>query len=118
MQVRARRIVQSRWAGQVGRVPVGADPDPAHRLSERAVRTCLGRLEHNGLIRPCDPAVVAAKIKRAHRRPRARISTLHWSGQTDFDEADIQSPEYQFTGLRREYSRNEPQPTDQRHQLE
>jgi len=37
-------------------------------LSERTVRTCLGRLEHGRLIRPCDPAVVAAKIKRAHRR--------------------------------------------------
>lgn len=38
-------------------------------LSERTVRSCLDRLEVAGLIRPCDPAVVAAKIKRADRRP-------------------------------------------------
>jgi len=56
--------------------PGGAGAFPSVRtlircagLSERTVRTCLDRLEHGGLIRPCDPAVVAAKIKRADRRP-------------------------------------------------
>jgi len=39
------------------------------RLSERTVRTALDRLEDIGVIRPCDPDVVAAKIKRADRRP-------------------------------------------------
>ena len=39
-------------------------------LSERTVRTCLGRLEAAGIIRPCDPDVVAARIKRADRRPK------------------------------------------------
>ncbi|ABS06113.1 helix-turn-helix domain-containing protein [Kineococcus radiotolerans] len=39
------------------------------RLSERTVRSCLDRLEAEGIIRPCDPAIVAAKIKRGDRRP-------------------------------------------------
>ena len=39
-------------------------------LSERTVRTCLDRLEATGIIRPCDPGIVAARIKRAGRRPQ------------------------------------------------
>jgi hypothetical protein len=39
-------------------------------LSERTVRTCLDRLEATGIIRPCDPGIVAAQIKRAGRRPQ------------------------------------------------
>jgi pyocin large subunit-like protein len=39
-------------------------------LSERTVRTCLDRLEAGGIIRPCDPDLVAARIKRADRRPQ------------------------------------------------
>jgi Helix-turn-helix domain len=39
-------------------------------LSERTVRTCLDRLESEGIIRPCDPDIVAARIKRADRRPQ------------------------------------------------
>jgi hypothetical protein len=39
------------------------------RLSERTVRTALDRLEDKGTIKPCDPDVLAAKIKRADRRP-------------------------------------------------
>ena len=39
-------------------------------LSERTVRTCLDRLEAEGIIRPCDPDIVAARIKRADRRPK------------------------------------------------
>jgi hypothetical protein len=39
-------------------------------LSERTVRTCLNRLEAGGIIRPCDPDLVAARIKRADRRPQ------------------------------------------------
>jgi hypothetical protein len=38
------------------------------RLSERHVRTALDRLEAAGVIRPCDPAIVAARIKRADKR--------------------------------------------------
>jgi Helix-turn-helix domain len=39
-------------------------------LSERTVRTCLDRLEAAGIIAPCDPDIVAARIKRADRRPQ------------------------------------------------
>jgi hypothetical protein len=39
-------------------------------LSERTVRTCLDRLEEAGVIAPCDPGIVAARIKRADRRPQ------------------------------------------------
>ena len=38
-------------------------------LSERTVRTCLDRLAAAGIIAPCDPDIVAARIKRADRRP-------------------------------------------------
>ena len=68
-------------------------------LSERTVRSCLDRLEQGSVIRPCDPAVVAAKIKRADRRPQgwdldlARI-------RTDFSDAEIDSLEHRFPGLR------------------
>src|ERR1017187_8518168 len=34
-------------------------------LSERTVRTCLDRLEAEGTVAPCAPAIVAARIKRA-----------------------------------------------------
>jgi pyocin large subunit-like protein len=40
-------------------------------LSERTVRTCLDRLEAAGIITPCDPDIVAARIKRADRRPQS-----------------------------------------------
>jgi hypothetical protein len=39
-------------------------------LSERTVRTCLDRLQAAGIITPCDPDIVAARIKRADRRPQ------------------------------------------------
>ena len=39
-------------------------------LSERTVRTCLDRLEAAGIVSPCDPDIVAARIKRADRRPQ------------------------------------------------
>jgi hypothetical protein len=39
-------------------------------LSERTVRACLDRLEAEGIIRPGDPEIVAARLKRAHRRPQ------------------------------------------------
>jgi len=34
-------------------------------LSERTARIALDRLAADGIIRPCDPAIVAARIKRA-----------------------------------------------------
>jgi hypothetical protein len=39
-------------------------------LAERTVRTCLDRLAADGIIAPCDPGIVAARIKRADRRPQ------------------------------------------------
>jgi hypothetical protein len=39
-------------------------------LSERTVRTCLDRLAAGGIISPGDPDIVAARIKRADRRPQ------------------------------------------------
>jgi hypothetical protein len=39
-------------------------------LSERTVRTCLDRLAAEGIIAPCDPDIVTARIKRADRRPQ------------------------------------------------
>jgi len=39
-------------------------------LAERTVRTCLDRLAAEGIISPCDPGIVAARIKRAARRPQ------------------------------------------------
>ena len=45
-------------------------------LSERTVRTCLDRLEAEGLISPCDPDIVAAWIKRADRRQKRARYTI------------------------------------------
>jgi len=39
-------------------------------LSDRTGRTCLDRLETKAITRPCDPDIVAARIKRADRRPK------------------------------------------------
>jgi hypothetical protein len=67
-------------------------------LSERTVRACLGRLEAAGLIRPCDPAVVAARIKRADRRPRSWDLDLSLV-RDDLAEEDVVVLEGQFPGL-------------------
>jgi hypothetical protein len=67
-------------------------------LSERTVRACLGRLEAAGLIRPCDPAVVAARIKRADRRPRGWDLDLSLI-RGDLAEEDVAALEGQFPGL-------------------
>ncbi len=67
-------------------------------LSERTVRACLGRLEAAGLIRPCDPAVVAARIKRADRRPRGWDLDLSLV-RDDLAEEDVAALECQFPGL-------------------
>ena len=67
-------------------------------LSERTVRACLGRLESAGLIRPCDPAIVAARIKRADRRPNGWDLDLTLI-RDDLDEIDVAVLERQFPGL-------------------
>jgi helix-turn-helix protein len=67
-------------------------------LSERTVRARLGRLEAAGLIRPCDPAVVAARIKRADRRPKGWNLDLILV-RDDLAEEDVAALECQFPGL-------------------
>ncbi len=67
-------------------------------LSERTVRTCLDRLEGQGIIRPCDPDIVAARIKRADRRPQGWDLDLR-QVRGDLSEADVTILEHQFPGL-------------------
>ena len=71
LQVRARRLGQLRRAGGTGAFPSVATLVRYTGLSERTVRTCLDRLEAEGIIGPGDPDIVAARIKRADRRPKA-----------------------------------------------
>jgi hypothetical protein len=65
-------------------------------LSERTVRTCLHRLAAEGIIRPCDPDIVAARIKRADRRPQGwdlNLSLVRDDlGEPGVAAPDIQSP--------------------------
>ena len=56
-------------------------------LSERTVRTCLDRLEAAGTIAPCDPDIVAARIKRADRRPQGWDLNLS-QVRDDLDETE------------------------------
>ena len=67
-------------------------------LSERTVRACLGRLEAAGLIRQCDPNIVAVRIKRADRRPRGCDLDLT-RVRTDLDDEEVAALECQFPGL-------------------
>ena len=71
----ARKFVLVGLADQAGPDGTGAFPSVATLvrytgLSERTVRTCLDRLEAQGIIWPRDPDIVAARIKRAGRRPQ------------------------------------------------
>lgn len=68
------------------------------RMSERTIRTALGRLEVEGLIRPCDPDIVAAKIKRADRRPKGWDLAVD-RVRTDLDDDEVAALEQQFPGL-------------------
>jgi hypothetical protein len=67
-------------------------------LSERTVRTCLDRLAASSIIRACDPDIVAARIKRADRRPQGWDLNLGLV-RDDLAEADIVVLERQFPGL-------------------
>jgi Helix-turn-helix domain len=67
-------------------------------LSERTVRTALDRLEAEGIIQPCDPAIVAAKIKRADQRPQGWDLAMHLV-RDDLDDEDLGVLERQFPGL-------------------
>jgi hypothetical protein len=67
-------------------------------LSERTVRTCLDRLAAAGVIAPCDPGIVAARIKRADRRPQGWDLNLSLV-RDDLDAAAVAVLEHQFPGL-------------------
>jgi hypothetical protein len=67
-------------------------------LSERTVRTCLDRLEAAGIVSPCDPGIVAARIKRADRRPQGWNLNLSLV-RDDLDDVTIAVLEHQFPGL-------------------
>src|SRR5258708_18658095 len=69
VQVRPGRPGEPRGAGRHRRMSV-ATVVRYTGLSERTVRTCLDRLEAAAIISPCDPDIVAARIKRADRRPQ------------------------------------------------
>ncbi len=85
--------------------PDGAGAFPSVRtlvrytdLSERTVRTALARLATEGIIRPCDPAIVAAKIKRADQRPKGWDLAMHLV-RDDLDGEELAALEAQFPGL-------------------
>lgn len=85
--------------------PDGKDTFPSEKtlarytcLAKRTVQTALDRLEAGGIIRPCDPAVVAAKIKRADRRPQGWDLATHLI-RGDLDAGDLAALERQFPGL-------------------
>jgi hypothetical protein len=67
-------------------------------LSERTVRTCLDRLEAEGIISPCDPDIVAARIKRADRRPQGWDLNLSLV-RDDLDDDAVALLEHQFPRL-------------------
>jgi Helix-turn-helix domain len=67
-------------------------------LSERTVRTCLDRLQTDTIISPCDPNIVAARIKRADRRPQGWNLNLS-RVRNDLDDATVTVLEHQFPGL-------------------
>jgi pyocin large subunit-like protein len=73
---RACKFVLVGLANHAGPDGTGAFPSVATLvrytgLVERTVRTCLDQLAAAGIIVPCDPGIVAARIKRADRRPQA-----------------------------------------------
>jgi helix-turn-helix protein len=90
-------------ANHAGQDGTGAFPSVATLvrytgLSERTVRTCPDRLEAAGIIRPCDPEIAAARIKRADRRPKRCDLDLSLI-RDDLTEADLAALEHQFPGL-------------------
>jgi hypothetical protein len=71
----ACKLVLVGLASHAGPDGTGAFPSVATLVrytgrSERTVRTCLDRLAAGGIISPGDPDIVAARIKRADRRPQ------------------------------------------------
>jgi len=88
LQGGAGRARQPRGAGRQGGVPQRRTLVRYTDLSERTARTALDRLEAEGIIRPCDPAIVAAKIKRADQRPQGWDLAMHLV-RDDLDDEDL-----------------------------
>ncbi|MEV8634292.1 helix-turn-helix domain-containing protein [Streptosporangium sp. NPDC051023] len=72
------------------------------RLSERTVQTALDRLEADGIISPCDPAIVAAYIRRADKRTQGWNLAMHLIRQ-DLTEQDLEDLERLYPGVRQRY---------------
>ena len=90
-------------ANHAGPDGTGAFPSAATLVrytgrSERTVRTCLARLDAAGIISPCDPGIVAARIKRADRRPKGWDLDLSLI-RDDRTEAGLAALERQLPGL-------------------
>ena len=68
------------------------------RYTDLSERTALDRLEAESIIEPCDPAVVAAKIKRADQRPQGWDLAMHLV-RDDLDDEELAALERQFPGL-------------------
>jgi hypothetical protein len=62
------------------------------------VRTALDRLQAEGIIAAWDPAIIAAKIKRADQRPQGWDLAMHLI-RDDLDDEDLATLERQFPGL-------------------
>lgn len=69
------------------------------RLSERTVRTALDRLETDGIIRPCDPDIVAAHVKRHDRRPQGWNLGLGLT-RLDLTDDEVEQMSRKFPGLK------------------
>jgi Helix-turn-helix domain len=91
------------WANHAGPDGAGAFPSVATLvrytgLAERTVRTCLDRLAAEGIISPCDPDIVAARIKRADRRLQGWDLNLSLV-RDDLNHDAVAILEHQFPGL-------------------
>lgn len=98
----ACKLVLAGPASHAGPDGAGAFPSVATLvgyagLSERTVCACLGRLAAGGIIAPCDPGIVAARIRRADRRPQGWDLSLTLV-RGDLDDAAVAVPEHQRPG--------------------
>jgi len=99
----ACKFVLAGLANHAGPDGTGAFPSVATLvrytgLSERTVRTCPDRLAAEGIISPCDPGIVAARIKRADRGPQGWDLNLSLV-RDDLDDGAVAVVEHQFPGL-------------------
>jgi hypothetical protein len=84
-------------AGRHGRVPVGGHAGPLHRAGGADGPHLPGPAAGRGIISPCDPCIVAARIKRADRRPQGWDLNLSLV-RDDLDRAAVAVLEHQFPG--------------------